>query len=61
MARPSGTQIRIIKNTYGEESSVVANVESLLSVQFTVRYADGTDTLSFQFYSDEHDKWENWK
>ena len=61
MAQPNGTRVRLLKNIAGEECDpVVAHVESLLSVQFTARYDDGTDTLTFRFYSDEGDTWENY-
>ena len=53
--RPSGRRVRLLDFDPPKK----AEVEDLLATQFTARYLDGTDTLTFRFYVDKGATWED--
>ncbi len=60
MSKPKGKKVEVNLDPYGIEfAPKVAEVVDLLSVQFTCKWTDGTDTLSFCFYADEGTTWRN--
>lgn len=52
---PNGRYVKLLTFDPPKQAEVV----DLLSVQFTARWTDGTDTLSYLFYSDKGETWEN--
>jgi hypothetical protein len=55
LRKPLGQRVRLLEFDPPKE----AEVEDLLSVQFTAIYLDGTDTLTYRLYADHDITWED--
>lgn len=57
---PKGKYVSVYMEGKGA-AAVKAEVVDLLNSQFTCRWTDGTDTLSFLFYADKGFTWEDYE